>query len=175
MGCEHANMLTSLLEVFQVLVPTKRLAVTVLIKSCHCILCACVCVCVRCVCVRGCEVYACVWGDMRVCVCEDVCVRVCAICITRYSLVYQLSIIHSSHRPLVPSVFPVCCIPAYTLQRVKKLVQSDTDSGKFSQGPNFRDFRDPRPKRENKDREIRNRENLNTWTFGNFYPVRFVR
>ena len=35
-------------------------------------------------------------------------------------------------------------------------------SGKFSRGPNFRDFRDPRPKRENKNREIRNRENLNT-------------
>ena len=30
-------------------------------------------------------------------------------------------------------------------------------SGKFSRGPNFRDFRDPRPKRENM-----NRENLNT-------------
>ena len=35
-------------------------------------------------------------------------------------------------------------------------------SGKFSRGPNFRDFRDPRPKRENKNREIRNRENVNT-------------
>ena len=34
-------------------------------------------------------------------------------------------------------------------------------SGKFSWGPNFRDFRNPRPKRENKNREI----NLNTWTF----------
>ena len=30
-------------------------------------------------------------------------------------------------------------------------------SGKFSRGPNFRDFRDPQPKRENK-----NHENLNT-------------
>ena len=27
-------------------------------------------------------------------------------------------------------------------------------SGKFSRGPNFRNFRDPRPKRENKNREI---------------------
>ena len=64
MGCEHASTLTSLLEVFQVLVSTKRLAVAVLIKSCHCILCVCVCVrcvCVRCVCVRGCE-------GVRVCV-----------------------------------------------------------------------------------------------------------
>ena len=34
-------------------------------------------------------------------------------------------------------------------------------SGKFSRGPNFRDFHDPRPKRENKNRKIRNRENLN--------------
>ena len=37
-------------------------------------------------------------------------------------------------------------------------------SGKFSRGPNFRDFRDPRPKRENKNREI-TAKNLNTWTF----------
>ena len=35
-------------------------------------------------------------------------------------------------------------------------------SGKFSRDPNFRDFRDPRPKRENKNHQIRNRENLNT-------------
>ena len=34
-------------------------------------------------------------------------------------------------------------------------------SGKFSRGPNFRDFHDPRPKRENKNREI----DLNTRTF----------
>ena len=63
MGCEHASTLTSLLEVFQVLVSTKRLAVAVLIKSCHCIL--CVCVCEVCVCVR-------------VCVCE---VCVCEVCV----------------------------------------------------------------------------------------------
>ena len=30
-------------------------------------------------------------------------------------------------------------------------------SGKFSRGPNFRDFRNPRPKRENKNRENLNR------------------
>ena len=32
----------------------------------------------------------------------------------------------------------------------------------YSIAGNFRDFREPRPKRENKNREIRNRENLNT-------------
>ena len=36
-------------------------------------------------------------------------------------------------------------------------------SGKFSRGP--RDFRDPRPNRENKNREIRNREHVNFWKF----------
>ena len=36
------------------------------------------------------------------------------------------------------------------------------------QGPNFRNFRDPRPKCENKNCEIQNRENLNTWNFVSF-------
>ena len=45
-------------------------------------------------------------------------------------------------------------------------------SGKFSRGPNFRDFRDQRPKRENKNREIRSRENLNT-NFWKFLPRTF--
>ena len=31
-------------------------------------------------------------------------------------------------------------------------------SGKFSQGPNFHDFRDPRPKRKNKNHERRTTE-----------------
>ena len=39
-------------------------------------------------------------------------------------------------------------------------------SGKFSRGPNFRDFRYPRPKRENKNRENCTREK--------FSHVRFV-
>ena len=41
-------------------------------------------------------------------------------------------------------------------------------SGKFLQGPNFHDFRDPRPKRENKNREIRTAKiwtQTFVWTF----------
>ena len=33
---------------------------------------------------------------------------------------WQLSTIHSSHRPLVLSVFPVCCIPTYIYKEWKK-------------------------------------------------------
>ena len=45
--------LTSFLEVFEILVSTKRLVVAVLIKSRYCILCADVCVCVICRCERS--------------------------------------------------------------------------------------------------------------------------
>ena len=41
-------------------------------------------------------------------------------------------------------------------------------SGKFSRGPNFRDFRDPRPKRENKnpqDMKPEKFEHVNFWKF----------
>ena len=43
-------------------------------------------------------------------------------------------------------------------------------SGKFSRGPNFRD---PRPKREKKNHEIRNCENLNHMNFWKFLPCAF--
>ena len=55
-GYKHmpSHSLTSFLEVFEVLVSTKRLVVAVLIKSRYCILCACVRVC-ECECVSVCE------------------------------------------------------------------------------------------------------------------------
>ena len=46
---------------------------------------------------------------------------------------------------------------AYSLWRNGMDVQY---SGKFSRGPNFRNFRDPQPRRKNKSRE-----NLNSWNF----------
>ena len=58
----------------------------------------------------------------------------------------------------------------FTIQLTQAYPNYIPYSGKFSRGPNFRDFRNPRPKCENK-----NCENLNMWTSGNFYPVRFVR
>ena len=56
--------------------------------------------------------------------------------------------------------------PKYTLPHLPKVPYS----GKFSRGPNFLNFRDPQPKRENKNREIQNRENLNTWILEIFIP-----